>query len=87
MCLYSKQASFSTIHRVFFYMPEFYCAERLKSFLAAELFGRLKNIYLFMVQWTKRSLSDIGKMNEPGQLVACLTPGDLQVFNILISIF
>lgn len=59
-----------------------------KSFLAAELFGRLKNVcYLLVLEWTKRSLSDVGKMNDPGQLVTCLTPDDLQVFNVLISIF
>lgn len=76
---------FPKIQQVSFYMPEFYCAEWLKEnvFLAAELFGRLRNFYLLVVEWTKRSLSDIGKMNKPGQPVACLTPDDLQVLNIL----
>lgn len=41
---------------------------------------------LLVAERTKRSLSDVGKMNEPGQLVALLTPDDLQIFNILISI-
>lgn len=34
----------------------------------------------------KEGFDDIGKMNEPGQLVALLTLDDLQIFNILISI-
>lgn len=60
----------------------------IKRFLAAEILGRLKKkCYLLVVEWTNRSLSDIGKMNEPGQQGTLLTPDDLQRFSILISIF
>lgn len=68
----------------------FYCAERLKKSLVLGCWNSWQaenNCYLLVVEWTKRSLSDIGKMNESGQQVALLTPDDLQRFNILISIF
>lgn len=85
--LFLKQASFSTkccLSCQSFIIPN----DWKKRFLAAEILGRLKkNCFLLVAVWTKRSLSDIGKMNEPGQLVALPTPDDLQIFNILISIF
>lgn len=61
--------------------------ERKGSWLLNFLAGWKKNCFLLVAKWTKRSLSDVGKMNEPGQLVALLTPDDLQIFTILISIF
>lgn len=89
LCLHSKQASFSTkfTEHCFTCLSFIVLNGWKKRFLAPEFFGRLKIYYLLVVEWTKRSLSDIGEMNEPGQLVACLTLDDLQVFNILISIF
>lgn len=47
LCLYLKEASFSTKFTVLFYMPEFYCAERLKEKVLGWTFWQTEKLLLF----------------------------------------